>query len=558
MPECDDRLMSTAGLDAATKRMVLVACILGTTVVTVDSTAINVALPAIAEDLGGGLAGQQWTANAYLLTLSSFLLIGGSLGDLIGERRVFFAGVLGFGVTSLLCALAPTIELLVAARALQGISGALLTPAALAVIVRTFSESERGQAVGAWTAWGGIGTVLGPVIGGQLVDSASWRWIFLINLPLVLGTLFIVSRAVPADAPREPGARLDLTGAALCALGLAALTFGLIEQPVRGWSDPLIVGTLIGGVALLTGFVVYERHASHPMLPLALFKRRNFAAGNIETFAMYGGLSVVFFLLVLFLQGVAGYSALEAGAASVPVTLVMFVLAARFGRLADRHGPRWFMGSGPLVCAAGLMLMLRLDADVDYWTELLPALLVFALGLAIVVAPLTATVLSDADDHNAGIASAVNNAIARVAGLIAIAAIGALVAAQYGSRLEEALGEVADQPAVRSALPRLDDRPFEIERPPGLDPQTAAAVVRAQEEASVESFHFGVGVAIVLVGLGGVLGFAGIRNPRRVVAAERCAGGQFVGVPEDASRQSPCDWHRDLPVVTLPPREKTA
>src|ERR671910_2141608 len=255
-------------MTSAEKRLVLIAAILGTTVVTVDSTVVNVALPAIADDLGGGLAGQQWTSNAYLVTLGSLLLIGGSLGDVIGERRVFVAGVAGFGVTSLLCALAPTIELLVAARALQGMSGALLTPAALAVIVRTFAESERAQAVGAWTAWGGIGTVLGPVIGGQLVDSASWRWIFLINLPLVLGTLFIVSRAMPADAPRQPGARLDLTGAALCALGLAGLTFGLIEQPKGGFSDPLIAASLIGGVALLAGFVVYERRASHPMLPL--------------------------------------------------------------------------------------------------------------------------------------------------------------------------------------------------------------------------------------------------------------------------------------------------
>src|SRR5215217_5815876 len=460
------------------KRGALVAAILGSAVVAVDATVVNVALPTIADDLGGGLAGQQWVANAYLLTLGSLILVSGSLADLYGERRVFMIGVAGFGLTSLLCALAPTVELLVAARALQGVSGALLTPAALAVIVRTFSESERGQAVGAWTAWGGIGTVLGPVVGGQLVDSASWRWIFLINLPLVLGTLIIVSRAVPADAPRRPGTRLDFVGAALCALGLAGITYGLIEQPIRGFSDPLVAGALIGGVALFAGFVLYERRASHPMLPLQLFRRRNFAAGNIETFAMYGGLSIVFFLLVLFLQGVAGYSALAAGGASVPVTLVMFVLAARFGRLADRYGPRWFMGTGPLVCAAGLALMLRLDADVDYVTELLPALLLFALGLAIVVAPLTATVLSDADEHNAGIASAVNNAIARVAGLIAIAAIGALVAAQYGTRLEEALGAVADQPAVRAALPRLDDRPFEIERPPGLDPQTADAVVR--------------------------------------------------------------------------------
>jgi EmrB/QacA subfamily drug resistance transporter len=547
--------MSALGMDAAAKRMVLVACILGTTVVTVDSTAINVALPAIAEDLGGGLAGQQWVANAYLLTLSSFLLVGGSLGDVIGERRVFVAGIAGFGVTSLLCALAPTIEALVAARALQGMSGALLTPAALAVIVRTFAETERAQAVGAWTAWAGIGTVLGPVVGGQLVDSASWRWIFLVNLPLVLGTLFIVSRAVPADAARRPGTRLDLAGAGLCALGLAGITFGLIEQPMRGWSDPAVAFALVAGVALFALFVLYERRASHPMLPLGLFGRRNFAAGNIETFAMYGGLSVTFFLLVLFLQGVAGFSALAAGSASIPVTLVMFVLAARFGRLADRYGPRLFMGIGPLICAVGLALMLRLDADLDYWTDLFPALFVFAIGLSIVVAPLTATVLSDADEHNAGIASAVNNAIARVAGLVAIAAIGATVASQYDTRFAEALGGAREQPAVRAAVDRMDARPFAVEDPEGLDPSATAAVVRAQEEASVDSFHFGIGIAVVLVGLGGVLGFAGIRNPRRQVAAEGCAGGQFVGVPEEASRQSPCDWHRELPAVTLPARE---
>jgi len=538
--------------------MVLVACILGTTVVTVDSTAINVALPAIAEDLGGGLAGQQWTANAYLLTLSSLLLIGGSLGDLIGERRVFSAGVAAFGVTSLLCALAPTIELLVAARALQGVSGALLTPAALAVIVRTFPESERGMAVGAWTAWGGIGTVLGPVVGGQLVDSVSWRWIFLINLPLVVGTLVIVSRAVPADAPRQPGARLDLTGAALCALGLAGLTFGLIQQPMRGFGDPLVAGALVAGVALLAAFVLYERRARHPMLPLALFGRRNFAAGNVETFAMYGGLSIVFFLLVLFLQGVAGFSALEAGSASIPVTLVMFALARRFGRLADRHGPRWLMGAGPLVSAAGLALMLRIDADVDYWTDLLPALLVFALGLSIVVAPLTATVLSDADEHNAGIASAVNNAIARVAGLVAIAAIGALVAGQYDSRLSDALGGLRGQPEVAAAVVAVRDRPFAVVRPAGMEPGLADEFARAQQEASVDSFHFGIGIAVVLVALGGVLGLTGIRNPRRDVEAEGCPGGQFVGVPREGAHQSPCDWYRELPVLTLPPRERTA
>jgi hypothetical protein len=294
------------------------------------------------------------------------------------------------------------------------------------------------------------------------------------------------------------------------------------------------------------------------MLPLDLFKRGNFAAGNVETFAMYGGLSIVFFLLVLFLQGVAGFSALEAGSSTIPVTLVMFVLAARFGRLAECYGPRWFMGGGPLVSAVGLALMLRLDADVSYWTELLPALLVFALGLSIVVAPLTATVLSDADDHNAGIASAVNNAIARVAGLVSIAAIGALVAGQYGARLDDALGDLRARPEVAAAVKVLRDRPFAVERPAGVDPAVADQVARAQAEASVESFHFGVGIAVVLVSLGGVLGFAGIRNPRRAVAASGCPGGQFVGVPEEASHQSPCDWHRELPVVHLPPRERTA
>src|SRR5215213_48662 len=318
------------------KRLALLAAIMGSFVSVLDASVVNVALPAIARDLGGGLAGQQWVSNAYLLTLGSLILVGGSLGDLLGERRVFSVGVAGFGVTSLLCALAPTIELLVVARALQGVSGALLTPAALAVIVRTFSEAERAQAVGAWTAWGGIGTVLGPVVGGQLVDAASWRWIFVVNLPLVLGTLFIVSRVVPADAPREPGARLDLAGAALCALGLAGITFGLIQQPMRGFGDPVVAIALIGGVALFASFLAYERRARHPMLPLGLFRRRNFAAGNIETFAMYGGLAVVFFLLVLFLQGTAGYSALAAGSASIPVTLVMFTLSARFGKLADR------------------------------------------------------------------------------------------------------------------------------------------------------------------------------------------------------------------------------
>jgi EmrB/QacA subfamily drug resistance transporter len=517
---------------------VLVAAILGTTVVTVDSTVVNVALPAIEGDLGGGLAGQQWTSNAYLLTLSSLLLVGGSLGDLFGARRVFALGVIGFGVTSVFCAVAPTVELLVVARALQGVFGALLTPAALAVIVATFPPDERGRAVGAWTAWGGMGTILGPLIGGQLVDSASWRWIFAINVPIVLITLFLVLRVVPEGELRAKGARVDVVGATLCALGLGGLTYGLIEQPLHGWGDPMVAVPLAAGAALFAAFVGWEARSPHPMLPLSLFRRRNFAAGNVETFSMYAGLGLLFFFLVLFLQQVAGYTALEAGTTTIPVTLMMFALSARLGALADRYGPRFFMGVGPLVAAAGLALFLRVDAEVDYLTDLLPGLLVFALGLSMTVAPLTATVLADADEHNAGIASGVNNAIARVASLIAIAAVGAVVASSFGSALRDELGSDARRPEVAGAIREAEKQPLARVVVKDLPAPVRAEVARGSRDASVRAFHVAVGIATALVALGGVLGLVGIVNPRRRVEAADCPGGQLAGAPRDACRDA--------------------
>jgi len=523
-------------VDDRRKRLALLAAILGSFVAALDATVVNVALPAIENDLGGGLAGQQWVSNAYLLTLGSLILVGGSLGDLYGERRIFTIGVAGFGVVSVVCALAPSIEVLVAGRALQGVFGALLTPSALAVIVASFPPEERGGAIGSWTAWGGIATVVGPLAGGWLIDVASWRWIFAINVPFVVATVIIVQIAV-TERPREgPQVHLDYLGAVLCALGLAGPVYALIRQPTVGWGAPEVLISLIGGLALFAAFLVHEARAEHPMLPLGLFRRRNFSVGNLETLAMYGGLSATIFFLVLFLQQVAGYSALEAGLTTLPLTIVMFVFSRRAGRLADRYGPRWFMGFGPLVAAAGLALLQRLDADVDYVTDLLPPLLLFAVGLSATVAPLTATVLADADEHNAGIASGVNNAIARVAGLFAVAALGAVIAGQFATTIDAQLASEQLSPGGQRMVREAKQRTLGTVHATALPAAEAAAVEQAAEDASIAAFHRGVGIAAALVALGGVLGLVGIRNPRRVVPCEGCPGGALAGAPLEAAR----------------------
>jgi EmrB/QacA subfamily drug resistance transporter len=518
----------------ATKRYTLVACILGSAIVFLDGTVVNVALPALQRDLDAGLAEQQWVVEAYLLTLSSLLLVGGSLDDLFDRRTVFAWGVAGFGVTSVLCAIAPTVEVLIAARALQGIAGALLVPSTLAMIIHIFPPEERGAAIGSWTAWTGIATVAGPLAGGVLIDQASWRWIFAINVLPVVITLWLVARHVPKAAERPAGGQVDFLGGALCALGLGGTIFALIEQPRLGWEDPAVSGTFIGGLVCLVLFVIHERRSPAPMLPLSLFKERNFSIGNVTTLGMYAGLGGMLFLLSIYVQQVGGYSAVEAGATSLPVTALMFLLSKRFGALADRFGPRLFMSAGPVIAGCGMLLMLRVDADADYVSDLLPALIVFGFGLSLTVAPLTAAVLAAVDDSRSGIASGVNNAVSRVAGLLAIAVLGTFISAQFGSALEE---NVRDQPLSPPALQAIDqakDRPLAITRPDDVQPQERQALEAASRDASVDAFHVGIGISALITIAGGLIAAVGIENPRRRTHAEQCAGGQMYGAPEHA------------------------
>src|SRR4051812_35013372 len=530
---------------ATTKRLTLIAAILGSGVVFLDGTVVNVALPAIREDLDTGLAAQQWIVEAYLLTLGALLLVGGSLGDLFGRKRVFMMGLAGFGATSLLCAIAPTAELLIVARGIQGIAGSMLVPSSLALITATFGASERGAAIGSWTAWTGIAMVVGPLGGGALVQLVSWRWIFAINVPLVLATLAVAHAGVQESMDEESTHRIDYLGAVLVSLGLAGPVFALIEQPVYGFADPLVWVPLVGGVLLLGAFVWHEDRSDHPMLPLSLFRSRNFAVGNLATLGIYGGLGGALFFVTIFLQQVAGYTPVEAGLSLMPITVVMWLLSRRWGALSDRIGPRLLMGCGPLVAGLGLIWMGMLSPDVAYATDLLPAVIVFAVGLSATVAPLPNTVLGAGPQHNAGGAWGVNNQIARVASLLAIAVLGAVVSAQYTSKLEE--DAAALPPAQRAAALSQQD---EVLVGGSGQPAPVREVV---QDASVSAYRLGLGVGGGLVILGGLVSLIGVVNPSR---AERDCADEVAHGP--ARLQQPCVEPQKLPVVTLPRRAPAA
>jgi EmrB/QacA subfamily drug resistance transporter len=429
-------------------RWVLTATVLGSGMAFVDGTVVNVALPRIGVDLNSGLSGLQWTINGYTLTLASLILLGGSLGDRFGRRRVFVTGVVWFALASLLCGLAPNIETLIAARAFQGIGGALLTPGSLAILQSSFRQQDRARAIGAWSGLGGIAGAAGPFLGGWLVETASWRWVFLINLPLAVAVVLVTARHVPESRDPTASHHIDVAGAALGALGLGGLTYGLIAWQGRGFTAPVVLFSLGVGVAGLVAFLLRERFSKDPMLPLGIFSSALFSATNAVTFAVYAALGGVFFWLVLNLQVVAGFSPISAGLSLLPITLIMLLLSARMGGLAQRIGPRIPMTVGPLLCAVGVLGLYRLDAGATYAVDVLPAVVVFGLGLSLTVAPLTSTVLAAAPDEHAGLASGVNNAVARVAGLLAIAVLP-LVAGLSGEAYHN-----ADllEPAFRTAM----------------------------------------------------------------------------------------------------------
>ena len=408
-------------LDSTRGRWLLLATVLGSGVALLDATVVNVALPAIGEDLGAGFSGLQWTVNGYTLTLAAFILLGGSLGDRYGRRRVFVIGVVWFGLASVLCGLAPNVELLVAARLLQGIGGALLTPGSLALISASFRSEDRGRAIGAWSALGGLAAAAGPFLGGLLVE-VSWRLVFLINVPLCAAIVVVALRHVPESFDDEASHHLDLPGAVVGVLGLGALTYGLVALGEEGLSA-LVVASLAVGVLGLVAFVLVELRSRAPMLPPGIFASRQFTAANLVTFAVYAALGGVFFLLVVHLQVVSGFSPLAAGTALLPVTVAMLLLSPRAGALAERIGPRLPMTVGPLLCAVGTLLMRRIGPDASYVGDVLPAVVVFGLGLSATVAPLTSAVLASADDRHAGVASGVNNAVARTASLLAVAVL---------------------------------------------------------------------------------------------------------------------------------------
>lgn len=491
------------------QKWIVIVTILASGIVFLDSSVVNIALPSIDRDLQAGLSGLQWIVDGYLLTLASLLILGGSLGDHFGRKKVMLIGLVGFGAASMLCGLSWSVGILIAARMLQGLFGALIVPGSLALLREHFVDDEtRGNAVGLWSGWSGVTTVIGPLLGGWLVDTLTWRWVFFINLPIVAASVYLLANRVPeSHTPAEKPA-LDWAGTVLIVFGFGGIIFGLIQGPVIGWLSLPVLGALVSGTVLLFFFPFLEQRKQNPLIPIAIFQHRAFSVANLTTLLVYFGLYGMTFFLVIFLQTVQGYSAFLAGLTTAPISLALLVLSPLFGRLAGRFGPRWFMTAGPLLCAAGLLAFIRLGPEPAFWADLLPAVLLFALGMSITVSPLTNTVISSVPEAHSGLASAINNAVSRIAALLAIALLGVVVSQSYQAALQQQISQ--------RSLPEVDQRILQQNQsnPTGaLSADLSDPARQAVDQAYTQSFRRAMIVAALTVATGGLVSAIFLRNP---------------------------------------------
>lgn len=510
LPEGDELAYGTARA-----RWVIAASVLGSGIATLDATVVGIALPAVGRTFHSGLGTLQWVVTGYSLTLAAFLLLGGSLGDRFGRRRVFSVGVVWFALASAACGLAPDASVLIVARIFQGVGGAMLTPASLAILQASFRPKDRPRAIGAWSGLGGLATAAGPLVGGYLIAAGSWRWVFFINVPIAVAVLAVAARHVPETRDPSVTGRLDTVGAALAVVFLTGMTYGLIEGPTHGWTSPAVLTGLAGAAVAAPVFIVTERSRANPMLPLVMFRERQFSAANAVTFVVYGALGGALFLLPVELQLVSHYTALRSGLSLLPVTAIMLVFSARSARLAARIGPRLQMSLGPVVVGAGLIGLTRATDGRAYAAYVLPAILVFGIGLALTVAPLTSTALGAAPPEHAGVASAVNNVIARAAGLIAVAVLP-LLAGITGTA--------------------------------ALRPTTFAA-----------GFRIAATIAGLTCATGGIVALAVIRNPPDRIPPRHLAGGTAPSMEHPSSPpggRDPGLMLSDLQAVRLPHQQR--
>src|SRR6266478_787265 len=492
-PPCDEGVMSAkrsaSSCGKAQGRWILAATILGSSMSFIDGTVVNVALPALQANLNATAIDVQWVVESYALFLAALLLLGGSLGDHFGRKKIYGIGIALFALASMWCGLAPNVGQLIVARAVQGIGGALLVPGSLAIISASFREEERGQAIGTWSGSTAITTALGPVLGGWLIEHVSWRAVFFLNLPLAIVVLLLVFRFVPESRDEEETGKLDLVGAALATISLGAIVYGLIESSRLGFQSPIVITALASSLIILFAFVIVEARRRHPMVPLTLFRSRNFAGANLLTLFLYAALAGTLFFLPLNLIQVQGYSPTAAGAASLPFILIMFLLSRWSGGLVKRYGSRLPLVIGPIIAAIGFGLFLRPGVGGSYWTDFFPAMCVLGLGMAISVAPLTTTVMNSVKQSHAGIASGVNNAVSRTAGLLAVAVLGLVMVQSFNRSFDRNLDQIAVSAEVRRTLETERSKLAAAEIPSEVNEETRVAIKQAINASFIRGFR---------------------------------------------------------------------